>query len=312
MKVIKKESSFRSEVAPVVTLGNFDGIHLGHQKILSSVVKRAQSLNAPGMVYTFDPHPLKVVAPHKCPPLILGLEDKIALVEASGIDFFVLARFTRELAALHPRDFAEEVLAGRLGAREVCVGKDFSFGRGRSGDISSLKEFGGKLGFSVRPIPPCTRGGLVVSSSRIRGLILAGEVKMAAALLGRPFFIRGRVVPGDSRGRELGFPTANIEPLGDLIPSGGVYAGLVTVAQERYGAIINIGSAPTFGGDGKTMRIEAHILGFSGDIYGSAVSLQFIKKLRDEKAFGDSKALIRQIKADRSRAEKVLHKEIAR
>ncbi|MFQ5480218.1 MAG: bifunctional riboflavin kinase/FAD synthetase [Thermodesulfobacteriota bacterium] len=310
MEVIKKESSLPDGMTPVVTLGNFDGIHLGHQKILSTVVRRAKTLKVPSMVYTFDPHPLQVVAPDKSPPLILSLEDKIAFVESCGIDFFVLARFTRELAALHPRDFAEQVLMRRLGAREVCIGQGFSFGQGRSGDVGSLAEFGKKLGFTVRAVAPCTRGGQVVSSSRIRRLVQAGEVKKAGALLGRPFYIRGSVVEGDSRGRGLGFPTANIRPFGELIPAGGVYAGIVIHDGARYGGIINIGSAPTFGGDGKQMRIEAHILGFNGDIYGSAISVEFIKKLREERAFSDSKALIRQIKSDRLRAEKIIIKVI--
>lgn len=308
MRVIKKESSFPSDVAPVVTLGNFDGIHLGHQKILSTVVKRARVLKAPSVVYTFDPHPLKVVAPEKCPSLILGLADKIALVERSGIDFFVLARFTSDFAALHPREFARDVLAGRLGAKEILVGKDFSFGSARSGDVNSLSEFGKDLGFIVKAVSPCRRGGLVVSSSRIRALVSTGEVKKAAALLGRPFFMRGRVVPGDARGRELGFPTANIEPLGELVPAGGVYAGVVTHECGRYKGIINIGSRPTFGGHDGSISIEVHILDFDGDIYGSAITLEFIKKLRDERAFSSSKALVRQIKADRSRAEKILNK----
>ncbi len=304
MKVIRQESSFKSRTPPVITLGNFDGIHLGHQKILASVIKRAQRLGAPSLVYTFDPHPLKVVAPHKCPPLIVGLEDKKALIEAAGIEYLVFARFTQELAATAPEEFAREVIVRRLGAVEVLVGENFSFGRGRSGGVGRLKELGRDMGFVVRAVPPCTRGGQMVSSSRIRALICDGKVKKAASLLGRPFFIRGRVVSGDSLGRTLGFPTANIEPAGELIPLDGVYAVMTTLQGARYKGMVNIGRGPTF--KGKSRKIEVHILGFKGDLYGEDISVEFMKRLRNEKAFCDGDALIRQIKRDRERVEKVL------
>jgi len=304
MKVITKKKSLESKSAPVITLGNFDGIHLGHQKILASVIKRAKALGAPSLVYTFDPHPMKVVAPEKSPALIFGLEDKKALIEAAGIDYLVLARFTEELAATAPDEFAEKVIVGRLKAIEVLVGENFSFGRGRSGGIIRLKELGKKLGFVVRAVAPCKRGGAMVSSSRIRASVLEGKVKEAGALLGRPFFIRGKVVPGDSVGRELGFPTANIEARSELIPGDGVYAAMTTIGGIRFKGMVNIGIGPTFGG--KSRKIELHIMGFSGDLYGDNISVEFLKRLRGEKPFSNSGALVRQIKKDRDEVEEIL------
>jgi len=304
MKVITKKKSLESKSAPVITLGNFDGIHLGHQKILASVIKRAKALGAPSLVYTFDPHPLKIVAPEKSPALIFGLEDKKALIEAAGIDYLVLARFTEELAATAPDEFAEKVIVDRLKAVEVLVGENFSFGRGRSGGIVHLKELGEKLGFVVRAVAPCKRSGSMVSSSRIRACVLEGMVQEAGALLGRPFFIRGKVVTGDSVGRELGFPTANIEAQSELIPGDGVYAAMTTIGGNRFKGMVNIGNCPTFGG--KSRKIEIHIMGFNREIYGDNISVEFLKRLRGEKTFLNSDALVRQIKEDRDKVEEIL------
>ncbi len=304
MKVIRRESSFRGTERPVVTLGNFDGIHLGHQKILGSVVRRARALGAPALVYTFDPHPLKVVSPSSCPPLILSMEDKKALMEEAGVDYLVLARFTEDLAATAPGDFARRVIGGLLRAREVIVGENFSFGKGRSGTVARLGELGRDLGFTVKAVPPCMRGGKVVSSSRIRALITGGEVKKAASLLGRPFSVRGRVVRGEAIGRELGFPTANIEPTGELIPASGVYAAIAVLGNMRQRGVVNIGTRPTFKGRQRT--IEVHILDFSGDIYGREVTLMFMKRLREERTFPGRHALVRQMERDLALAKRIL------
>jgi len=307
MKVLRRESAFVSSSRPVITLGNFDGIHLGHQKILKNVVTRARTLGAPALVYTFDPHPLKVVAPEKCPPLILSMEDKKALMEAAGVDYLVLASFTRALAAMAPEDFAKKVIAGALKAREVLVGENFSFGRGRSGSVERLKELGQDLGFSVEAVPPCRSGGSVGSSSRIWALITPGEVRKASTLLGRAYFLRGRVVRGEAMGRKLGFPTANIEPSSELVPGNGVYAAIARIKGSPHRAMVNIGTRPTFNGCHRT--IEVHVLNFGENIYGREISVEFIRRLRDEKAFSDREALIRQMEKDRLGAEKVLSRE---
>lgn len=303
MRIFRNSRGLKRKTrAAVVTLGNFDGVHLGHQRILRKVRERAASLGASSVVYTFEPHPLKVVAPHKSPPLILDTEDKARIVEALGIDYMVVASFTKEFASRHPREFVEEEI--RPIAAEVCVGHDFSFGRGKEGTAEYLKELGAQLGFRVHVIPAYKKGAEVVSSSRIRRLILEGDVRKAATLLGRPFAIKGRVVRGQTMGREIGFPTANIRPEGELVPGDGVYAAFAFAGKTRHRAVVNIGMAPTFGG--RERSVEVHMLGFSENIYGKRVRVEFVRRLRGEKAFSSCDALKRQIGRDIKRAERIL------
>ncbi len=289
---------------PVLTLGNFDGLHLGHQRIIRKVSARARGLGTKSVVYTFDPHPLKVVAPHKSPPLILDSEDKARLIGSFGIDYLIFARFTKGFAATHPREFVEKVLHKALSVKEVWVGHDFSFGKGRAGTVSSLKELGRELGFKVFVIPAYKKGGHIVSSSRIRALIKEGAVKGAAALLGRNYSIKGKVVRGKDIGKEIGFPTANLGVESELVPANGVYAAYAIIEGSKLPAVLNIGVAPTFGG--KERRVEAHILDFEGDIYGKRMEVYFVRRLRDEKAFKSKDALVRQIAKDTERARAIL------
>jgi len=286
----------------VLTLGNFDGLHLGHQRIIRKVRERAASLGVSSVVYTFEPHPLKVVAPNKSPALILDIEDKARIIEALGIDYMVIARFTKEFAARHPREFVEAEL--RPVAADVCVGHDFSFGKGKTGTADYLKELGEELGFGVHVIPAYKKGGEVVSSSRIRRRITEGEVMEAAALLGRNFAIKGKVVRGRTIGKEIGFPTANIRTQSEIVPGDGVYAAFAVVGEARHRAVVNIGMAPTFGG--KERSIEVHILGFRDNIYGKRVRVEFVRRLRGEKAFASTEALQRQIRRDIKRSERIL------
>jgi len=286
----------------VLTLGNFDGLHLGHQRIIRKVRERAASLGVSSVVYTFEPHPLKVVAPNKSPALILDIDDKARIIEALGIDYMVIARFTKEFAARHPREFVEAEL--RPVAADVCVGHDFSFGKGKTGTADYLKELGEELGFGVHVIPAYKKGGEVVSSSRIRRRITEGEVREAAALLGRNFAIKGKVVRGRTIGKEIGFPTANIRTQSEIVPGDGVYAAFAVVGEARHRAVVNIGMAPTFGG--KERSIEVHILGFRDNIYGKRVRVEFVRRLRGEKAFASTEALQRQIRRDIKRSERIL------
>ncbi|WKZ33132.1 MAG: bifunctional riboflavin kinase/FAD synthetase [Thermodesulfobacteriota bacterium] len=288
---------------PVLTLGNFDGLHLGHQKILRKVMERAKKLGCPSVVYTFEPHPLKVIAPEKSPPLILDPAKKAELVESFGIDYMVVARFTKEFAAKHPVEFVMEELVP-LGVKEVWVGHDFSFGKGKAGTVAYLEELGRELGFSVRVTPAYRKGGEVVSSSRIRRLVGEGRVGEAGRLLGRPFSIRGRVVRGMDLGKKIGFPTANLEARSELLPADGVYAAFAIIGGKRHKAVVNVGTAPTFGG--KKRCVEAHILGFRGDIYGKDIEVEFVRRLRGEKAFASREALARRIMMDAERAERLL------
>ncbi|MBI5809805.1 MAG: bifunctional riboflavin kinase/FAD synthetase [Deltaproteobacteria bacterium] len=304
MKILRNGPSMRGIKGPVITLGNFDGIHAGHRLILRKVAERARRLGSPSAVYTFEPHPMKVVSPLRCPPLILDSEDKKALIKALGIDLLVLARFTKEFAALHPREFVEDVLVEGLNVREVWVGRSFSFGKGKLGTVDYLKELGSEFGFKVYIIPPYKMGGRVVSSSRIRGLINEGSVAEAARLIGREFSIKGMVVKGKEVGVEIGFPTANLKVASELIPRDGVYAGRAVIDNRRYMAAVNIGTAPTFGGKGRT--VETHIIGFRKNIYGKKMRVEFLRRLRDEKEFKSKDALVRQIQRDVQRVKTLI------
>lgn len=304
MKVLKNGRGSGSIKSSVLTLGNFDGLHAGHCRIIKKVVERAKALGCSSVVYTFEPHPLKVVSPHKSPPLILDLEDKTRLIEELGVDFLVLARFTREFAARHPREFVEDALVKRLSVKEVWVGHDFSFGRGRTGTVEHLKDLGAEFGFSVHVADAHRKLKDVVSSSRIRGLLKAGNVGDAASLLGREYAVKGRVVKGASIGKEIGFPTANLDVTSEIIPGDGVYAAYASFAGKRFPAVVNIGTAPTFGA--KERCVEAHILDFKGSIYGRKITVSFVRRLRGEATFPTKEALVRQITKDAARARRML------
>ena len=304
MKIFKTSRALARIVrGPILTLGNFDGLHLGHRKIISKVSERARRLDSPSVVYTFEPHPLKVVAPSMSPPMIVDAVAKAALVEALGIDFMVIAEFTKEFAAKHPRAFVEEEIVP-LRPREVWVGHDFSFGKAKTGTVDYLRHLGEEFGFTVLVIPAYMKGGEVVSSSRIRKLVSVGRLAEAAGLLGRNFSMSGRVVKGRNIGRELGFPTANLSTGAELMPADGVYAARAIVSGKRHGAIVNIGVAPTFGG--KARCVEVHILGFRDNIYGKKIEVEFVRRLRGERAFKSKEALVTQIRKDSERAGKIL------
>lgn len=304
MRVIKSESGFRRVKGTILTLGNFDGLHLGHCRIIKKVVRRARDLGAPAVVYTFDPHPLKVVSPEKSPPLILDLDGKKRLIEDFGVDWLVLASFTKEFAAKHPREFVEDVLVKGLSVREVWVGHDYSFGRGRTGTVEYMKELGREFGFSVYVIPAYMKGGQVISSSRIRSLVTEGKVGEAARLLGRDYSIKGIVIRGRDIGGTLGFPTANLRVTSELTPGSGVYAAKAAIEGKLFISVVNIGVAPTFGA--KETTVEVHILGFNRNIYGRKIEVSFARRLRGERMFKSKEELVRRIKKDIERTKKIL------
>jgi len=280
----------------VVTLGNFDGLHIGHQVLIRNVVERAREIGGTSIVFTFHPHPLKVLSPKTCPPLISSYEEKIALFEEMGLDMLLMIPFTREIAEMDAWDFAEKVLSRTLNASEVFVGFNYRFGRNREGSVTRLREFGEKLGFRVREVREVTVDDEVVSSTKIRDLLKAGNVEHAARLLGRPYAITGRVVQGDRRGRTLGFPTANVDPIHEIMPYPGVYAVRVFVDGRQYNGVANAGFRPTF--DKRDLCLEVHILDFSGDIYGREITLFLVSKIRAEKRFESLEALKAQIEKD--------------
>jgi riboflavin kinase/FMN adenylyltransferase len=297
MEVITDLRNFpQSRLRPVLTIGNFDGVHRGHQAIFRTLIQRAQTIGGSSVVLTFDPHPLKILAPERCPPLITPTAKKLALMRACHLDYVVCLPFTRELAELSPRAFVEEVLLGALGMREIFVGYDFAFGKGRQGTITLLQEIGQQAGFRVHTIEQISVDGRVVSSSSIRQGIQHGRVDEAALLLGRLYSLSGTVVEGYRKGRELGFPTANVRSSYDLIPARGVYAVLAEWRGRRYEGVANIGYNPTFGR--ARLSIEIHLFDFAAQLYGEMIEVSFVKKIRDERAFPAVDDLVQQIRQD--------------
>ncbi len=280
----------------IITLGNFDGLHRGHQELIKMIIQRAKETASLSMVVTFRPHPLKILAPEKCPPLISIYEEKIELLEKLGIDVLVKIPFTHDFSAMEPHTFVKNVLCDLLGAKEIFVGFNYRFGKGRKGDIRMLKDLGKECGFLVREIEQVSLDGEVISSTLIRQLLKDGEVEHAAKLLGRLYALCGIVVKGDGRGRGLGFPTANIASKHAIIPRNGVYAVRLFVRDKYYNGIVNIGMRPTF--ETKSLAIEVHIFDFDEDIYGEEITIYFISRIREEKKFQDAQSLINQIDAD--------------
>ena len=303
MKIIKDVAREKFKDT-VLTLGNFDGLHLGHRKILKAVSSRARELHLKSVVYTFDPHPQKVIAPLKSPPLIMTLDEKVRMVEGFGIDYLVVADFTKKLAQKDPREFVYEVLVDGFSVSEVIVGHDYAFGKGKRGTINHLKELAGEFGFKVTVIEAYKLGGKVVSSSRVRSEIKNGRPRAAARLLGRDFTVTGRVVRGEEIGQALGFPTANIKPKTELRPKDGVYAVRAKVDEKTYNGVANIGTAPTFGG--KDPSIEIHLFNLEAVLYDKVMTVAFVRRLRNERKFKDKEALIGQIKKDIARARSLL------
>ncbi|WP_456426068.1 bifunctional riboflavin kinase/FAD synthetase [Rhodocaloribacter sp.] len=296
----------------IVTVGTFDGVHLGHQAILRYLVRRARSNGGSSVVVTFDPHPREVVRGEPV-PLLTTIEERAELLETLGLDRFIVIPFTPAFARLSAEDFVEKILVGRIGLKEIVIGYDHGFGRGRGGDAALLEALGGKLGFTVDVIPPQVVEKHVVSSTEIRALLMdEGDVCEAARLLGRPYALGGTVVEGARRGRSIGFPTANLEvdhPR-KVIPKIGVYAVLATLDDgvTTLGGMMNIGRRPTFEDAG--LHLEVHLLEFDGDLYGRRLRIEFVERLRDERKFESIDALVEQLSRDRERcmaAIKTLH-----
>jgi riboflavin kinase/FMN adenylyltransferase len=289
----------------VVTVGNFDGLHVGHQEILRIVTERARARRGESAVYTFEPHPRKVLRPQDAPQLLTTLEQKLELIEAAGVDLTIVERFDLAFAARSAVEFVRDVLDARMRPEEVYVGYDFRFGHDREGSMRTLTELGPHLGFAVTIVPEVTVGGQDVNSTRIRELLGTGRVEEARDLLGRPYRVRGRVVEGDRRGRTLGFPTANLDPENEVLPAQGVYAGrlrsLEPGAPSELPAVVNVGRRPTFK-DAAPVVAEVHVIDWDGDLYGRRVEVSFLHHLRAERRFPDVEALKRQIAADRDAA----------
>jgi riboflavin kinase/FMN adenylyltransferase len=286
-----------------LAIGNFDGVHLGHQELVRVARARGAAIGATAGILTFTPHPARVFAPALAPPLISSLERRLELLGEAGAEIAIVEPFTPALAAVEAEAFVRDVLVARLGAREVVVGYDFSFGRGRRGTPALLRDTGAAVGLGVTIVPPVTVAGLVCSSTKVREFVLEGRVEGAALLLGRPVELQGPVVRGAGRGRGLGVPTANVVPDGELVPRLGIYAARALVLDEAgrvastHKAALSIGSNPTFVQAG-AVSVEAHLLDFDGDLYGRRVRLEVLHRLRDERRFESVEALLAQIAAD--------------
>jgi riboflavin kinase/FMN adenylyltransferase len=289
----------------VVTIGNFDGVHLGHQFIFRRLVEEARREGCPAVVISFEPHPKMVLHPERRPfYLITSPEEKIRLAAELGIDALILIPFSLEYARTTAEAFVQEILWERLRIRKILIGHDYTFGRGKEGNETFLAESGRRLGFAVEVMNAFRIGDTVISSTKIRNALLAGDVGFAATLLGRPYNLSGRVVSGNHRGGGLGFPTANIAPDKELVPARGVYAVHCLLEGKRHDGVLNIGFNPTFA-DGK-FSIEVHIFDFQGDIYGEILDVHFIERIRDEVRFTTPELLIAQIDRDIVRAREIL------
>ena len=286
---------------PVVTLGNFDGVHLGHQKIFKRVLEEAQRLNGEGIVITFEPHPLKVLDPKRCLPLLSPFRKKMMLIEASGIRTVLCLEFSLSFSQLSASEFIEKFLVDQIKVKKVIIGYNYHFGNQKGGDVETLIREGKRFGFEVEVVEGVKINQIPVSSSKIRDLLQKGEVEEASKLLGRDYPVIGNVIKGTGRGKGLGFPTANLERSEELYPKTGVYAVEVIWRDRHFNGVANVGTNPTFNPAGEKkgdLTLEVYILNLDHDLYGEEIQVNFKRRIRDEIRFNSSQELIDQIKKD--------------
>lgn len=304
MEIIRDLTRLPRHPHPVTAIGNFDGVHLGHRAILRAAIDRARAAGGTAFALTFDPMPAKLLAPERAPRLIMTPEDKLEILRLSGIDGVIVIEFTREFSLVEPRDFVCDYLLGRIGVRDVVVGHSVSFGHNRAGNAAVMVELGREFGFDTTVVGPVKVGGVEVSSTKVRELIRAGDMRGAAKLLGRHHFIRGPVVHGRERGRTIGFPTANIQSLTECLPPDGVYATRLVIDDAPWDSITNIGMRPTFNETARS--IETNMFDFSGDIYDRVVRIDFVERIRAEHKFSSAEELKHHIALDVRAARDIL------
>jgi riboflavin kinase/FMN adenylyltransferase len=293
--------------APVLTLGNFDGVHRGHQQILDRVVERAKECHGTSVVLTFQPHPAVILAPSRAPALITNLRTRLGRIATSGVEVAFVQRFTLEFSRITAEDFVRHLLVGALGVESIIVGHRVTFGNQRAGDSELLRRLGREHGFEVEVIGPVEVAGIEVSSSAVRKAIVSGDLGRAQVLLGHAVGVSGRVVHGNHRGKSLGFPTANLRVTGLVLPPDGVYAVEVRIGDRNYGGVANLGKRPTFGENDR--GLETFVFDFEGDLYGKLIEVSFVEQLRGEFKFPNVDALVAQISLDAENARRVLAKK---
>ncbi len=307
MKVTRSLAAYVAPPHPVATIGNFDGQHRGHQALLKTVVEAASRAQGTPMVVTFDPHPVRILAPQVPLRFLTSPEEKLAAFEAVGIQEVVFVPFTSEFASRSAEYFACEVLAATLGVREIFVGEHFAFGKGRVGRIADLERFGKLRDFHVRPVTPVVLDGIIVSSTRIRTMLLEGQIELATHYLGRRYALKGMVVPGQQRGRDLGWPTANLTlPPERVIPQDGVYAAVTQWRGQSYDSVAYVGTRPTFESSGDRL-LEVYLLDGQPSLYGETISVEFVSQVRGDRTFANAEALAAQIERDVAVARERLH-----
>ena len=290
--------------ASIVTIGNFDGVHRGHAEIFSHLKQKSTVLQIPSVVVTFEPHPLKILAPESAPAMITTFAQKASLIEEQGIDYVIAVPFSTEFSQLSAHDFVCNVLCHSFGMKHIIIGHDYAFGKGREGNYATLETLGALHGFTVEDLPPIGEEGTIFSSSRARSVITDGDVETAAHILGRYYQISGKVVHGREIGKSLGFPTANIATANELLPADGVYAVMTEIDGQCVKGACNIGCNPTFGPSDRT--VEVFLLDYSGHIYDHGISIHFVQRLRSTRRFPDIEALKSAISQDVARTRDIL------
>ena len=290
-----------------VAIGNLDGVHRGHQQIVSTVVRRAREAQVPSVLLTFNPHPIKILRPEFAPPNLMTLESKATMLGELGIDFVIAYPTDRALLTMDPLEFFRVIICDRLAARGLVEGPNFYFGKDRAGDVTTLRDLCDEHGLSLEIVKPVLANGEVVSSSRIRRALADGEIRLATQMLGHTYALTGVVRSGAGRGRGIGFPTANLEDISTLVPANGVYAATTTVNDRDYNVALNIGPNPTFGEHAQ--KVEAHLLDFDGELYDETLTLQLRHHIRAGRRFDSADELVQQVRRDVERIRELLSQD---
>ncbi len=280
----------------IVSIGNFDGVHRGHKQLISVLVERAKLKRVPAVVFTFNPHPIAILSPEHTPPCLSTIERKAELLGQCGVDYLIAYPTDVALLKLNPQQFYQQIISEQLEAKGLVEGPNFFFGRDRAGNINTLKQLCAEDQREVNIVEPSSEGDEMISSSRVRDHVVAGEIAEAVEMLGHPYRITGKVTAGEGRGRKLGFPTANVHEIETLLPAHGVYAAIGEVDGKTYPAAVNIGSNPTFSEEG--WKFEAHLIGYNGDLYDRSIHVDLLNRLRDIVSFSDAQSLQTQLEKD--------------